>query len=147
VTDAEPASRSRAADPAPVVDPGLAEGRSRLLLYAGMATLFAGWLADAGVVAWGGTLLFGLAFVLNTAGKLSHYAALPIPGRHRLLLSASWVLLALAVVGLLIRFVHVRYGAGTGAVPAWLAIAGVGFGLLHMAAQSKFLPGGDGREE
>jgi hypothetical protein len=129
-----------AGEPTAPVDPGLAEGRSRLLLFAGMGVLAVGALVAEGSVVWAGVVAIALAFALNTAGKLVHYRGLSIPAGHKLRLSASWLALAATVVGALGTFAHTRYGAGDDGFLLPLALAGVGFALLHMAAQSKYLP-------
>ena len=122
------------------VNPSTAEGRSRALLFGGLAWLALGHLVDIGMVVWGGIAVVTGAFVLNTAGKLSHYRNLPIPPRNQLALTATWTLLGLSVVGLLVNFAYTRYGPGNGSYFWSLAIAGIGFALLHMAAQSSYLP-------
>ena len=122
------------------IDPSTAAGRSRVLLFGGMGWLALGSFVDMAVVFWGGVGIVTLAFVLNTAGKLVHYRDLSIPRSDWLKLSASWTLLALTVVGLLANYAYARYGSGGGSFFWTLAVAGVGFGLLHMAAQSSYLP-------
>ncbi|MFB6244074.1 MAG: hypothetical protein ABEH80_08220 [Halobaculum sp.] len=122
------------------VNPSTAEGRSRLLLFGGLTLLAVGHVVDTSLVVWGGVGVTVVAFALNTAGKLVHYRELPISSRDRLALSATWALLAVTVAGLLVNFAHTRYGSGDGAYFWSLAVAGVGFGLLHMAAQSTYLP-------
>lgn len=140
MTDNTDAPRQMCTESSPLIDPSTAEGRSRLLLFGGLALLSVGHLVELSTVALGGVATVALAFALNTAGKLVHYRRLPVPSRDRLILSVSWVLLAATVVGLLANFVYTRYGAGGGAYFWSLAVAGVGFGLLHMAAQSIYLP-------
>ncbi|MFB6156614.1 MAG: hypothetical protein ABEJ34_02075 [Haloferacaceae archaeon] len=127
-------------DESPTVSPGLAEGRSRLLLFAGLVGFAVGHLVDAPPVVWGGIALVAVAFAVNTAGKLTHYRRLSIPRGDRTKLAASWVLLAVTVVWLLAVYARARYGPGGGRFFWSLAAAGLGFGLLHMAAQSKYLP-------
>lgn len=122
------------------LDPGLAEGRSRLGLFVGMGVLAVGTMVEMSAVVFGGATLIGVAFALNTVGKLAHYWGLPIEVRDRVLLSISWLTLASTVVGLLATFVYARYGPGGGSFFWPLAVAGVGFGLLHMAAQGTYLP-------
>lgn len=122
------------------INPGTAEGRSRALLFGGLLWLALGHLVDMAIVIWGGVGIIAIAFVLNTAGKVVHYRALPIPSRDQLTLSVTWTLLAVTVVALLANFAHTRYGPGDGAYFWSLAAAGVGLGLLHMAAQSIYLP-------
>lgn len=129
------------------IDPSTAEGRSRLLLFGGLAWLAIGHLVDMSMIVWGGVGIVTAAFLLNTAGKVVHYRSLPIPSRNQLTLSVSWTLLAVTVVVLLANFTHTRYGAGDGAYFWSLAVAGVGFGLLHMAAQSMYLPESEVRPE
>ncbi|MFB6161656.1 MAG: hypothetical protein ABEJ61_10860 [Haloferacaceae archaeon] len=111
-----------------------------MLLFGGLGWLAIGHLVAMSLIVWGGVGIVAVAATLNTAGKLSHYRALPVPSRDRLALSATWTLLALTIVGLLATFAHGRYGSGGGAYFWSLAVAGVGFGLLHMAAQSIYLP-------
>lgn len=125
------------------VEPSTAEGRSQLLLFGGLGWLAIGHLVDAGVVVLGGVVIVTAAFSLNTAGKVVHYRSLPVSTRSRLLLTGTWVALASTVVGLLAIFARARYGAGDGAFFWSLAVAGIGFGLLHMAAQSSYLPGNE----
>lgn len=139
----EPARPSTDGDPLVNVDPSTAEGRSRLLLFGGLTSLAVGHLVETSLLIWAGVGIVGAAFALNTAGKLVHYRSLPIPSRDRLALSATWVLLTGSVVTLLANFAYTRYGAGDGAYFWPLAVAGVGFGLLHMAAQSTYLPAGE----
>lgn len=122
------------------INPSTAEGRSRALLFGGLTWLALGHLVDMGLIVWGGVAIVTVAFILNTAGKVVHYRELPIPSRDQLVLSATWGLLALTVVGLMANFAHTRYGSGDGAYFWSLAVAGIGFGLLHMAAQSSYLP-------
>lgn len=122
------------------ISPALAEGRSRLLLFGGMGTLGIAAVVDLSFVFWGGVAIVGLAFALNSAGKLSHYWGLSIPRNDRLKLSLSWLLLAVTVLALLANYGHARYGPGDGGFFWSLAVAGIGFGLLHMAAQSTYLP-------
>lgn len=83
MTDADPATRASAGDSRPRVDPGTAEGRSRILLFGGLGCLAVGNLVDASLVVWGGVGVVVLAFVLNTAGKLVHYGASPSRGATR----------------------------------------------------------------
>lgn len=128
------------------VDPNLAEGRSRLLLFGGMGGLAFGTLFDVAALFWIGVAAAALAFALNTAGKLTHYARLSIPRDARLGLSASWLALALAVVALLANYAYARYGPGEGSFFWALAVGALGFALLHMAAQSKLLPTTDDRD-
>lgn len=122
------------------IDPGLAEGRSRLILFAGLGFLAIGAIFGVTPVVWSGVVLVGGAFALNTAGKLKHYWELPIPFSDRLILSASWLFLAMTVVGFLVNYVYARYGSGEANFFWSLVVASVGFGLLHMAAQSMYLP-------
>ncbi|MFC7164731.1 hypothetical protein M0R89_21725 (plasmid) [Halorussus limi] len=136
----EPVSQSTGGGSIVNVNPSTAEGRSRVLLFGGLAWLALGHLVDIALVVWGGVGLIAVAFALNTAGKVVHYRSLSIPSRDHLTLSATWTLLAVTVVALLANFAHTRYGPGDGAYFWSLAVAGVGFGLLHMAAQSKYLP-------
>ncbi|RBI58704.1 hypothetical protein DMJ13_25505 [halophilic archaeon] len=93
-----------------------------------------------GLIVWGGVAIVTLGFLLNTSGKLVHYQRLSIPRGDQLKLSVSWLLLALTVVGLLTIYAYARYGSGEGSFFWTLAVAGIGFGLLHMAAQSLYLP-------
>ncbi|MDZ7746963.1 MAG: hypothetical protein U5K28_10820 [Halobacteriales archaeon] len=44
-------------------------------------------------------------------------------------------------------FVRTRYGSGDGAYFWSLAVAGIGFALLHMAAQSMYLPGSNEEQD
>jgi hypothetical protein len=134
-----------AEEPTAPVDPGLAEGRSRLLMFGGMGVLAVGALVAEGVVVWAGVVASALAFALITDGKLDHYRGLASPAGHELRLSASWLALAATVVGLLANFAYAEYGPGDGSFLLALAVAGVGFALLHMAAQSTYLPA-DGAE-
>lgn len=127
-----------------MINPSTAEGRSRVLLFGGLAWLAIGHFVDMSIIIWGGVGIIAIAFSLNTAGKVIHYRSLPIPSRDQLTLSATWTLLAVTVVGLLANFAHTRYGPGDGAYFWSLAVAGVGFGLLHMAAQSIYLPENEG---
>lgn len=136
----EPVSQSTDSGSIVYVDPSTAEGRSRVLLFGGLAWLALGHLVDMTIIIWGGVGIIAIAFVLNTTGKVVHYRSLSIPSRDQLTLSATWTLLAVTVVGLLANFAHTRYGPGDGSYFWSLAVAGVGFGLLHMAAQSKYLP-------
>ncbi|MFB6167332.1 MAG: hypothetical protein ABEJ43_00615 [Haloferacaceae archaeon] len=122
------------------VDPGLAEGRSRLLLFGGMGGLAIGTFLDVAALFWLGVAGVGVAFALNTAGKLVHYGRLAIPRRGRIGLSASWLALALTVVALLSNYAYARYGPGEGSFFWALAVGALGFALLHMAAQSTYLP-------
>jgi len=122
------------------VNPNTAEGRSRALLFGGLAWLALGHLVDIGMVIWGGVAIVTGGFILNTAGKIVHYRDLPIPTRNQLALTATWTFLGLSVVGLLVNFAYARYGPGDGSYFWSLAIAGIGFALLHMAAQSSYLP-------
>lgn len=125
------------------LDPSLAEGRSKLLLFASMGALGVGTTLAVGPVVWVGIVGIGVAFIVNTVGKLRHYAGLPLARERRLLLSASWLLLAAAVIGLLATYAYGRYGPGAGSYFWSLAAAGLGFGLLHVAAQGRYLPGRD----
>ena len=138
--DTEPVPQSTGDSSFANINPSMAEGRSQALLVGGLAWLALGHIVDMSIIVWGGVGIIAIAFILNTAGKAVHYRALPIPSRDQLTLSATWALLAVTVVGLLANFVHTRYGAGDGAYFWSLAVAGVGFGLLHMAAQSIYLP-------
>jgi hypothetical protein len=122
------------------IDPGLAEGRSRLLLFVGLGALGVGHLADAALAVWCGVAVVVAAFALNTAGKLAHYRGLSVPVSHRATLGGSWLLLAATVVGLLADYAYARYGPGDGAFFWSLAVAGVGFALLHLGAQATYLP-------
>lgn len=106
----------------------------------GMGWLAIGAMVKMALLVWGGVAIIGGAFALNTAGKLMHYHELPISGDEEVKLSLSWLLLGLTVVGLLVVFANARYGSGGGSYFWSLTVAGVGFGLLHMAAQSKYLP-------
>jgi hypothetical protein len=145
MTDTEPASRESASLAS--LDPGLAEGRSRLLLFVGLGALGVGHLVDASLAVWSGVAVVAAAFALNTAGKLTHYRTLPIPGAHRAALAASWLLLAACVVALLANYAAARFGGGDGGYFWALAVAGFGFGLLHVAAQSTYLPASEVSEE
>lgn len=143
MSDAEPAAQSSGGGSFMSVTPSIAEGRSRILLFGGLGGFAIGNAVSILPVVWGGLGVVVLAFGLNTAGKLSHYGELPIPLSDRVKLSASWVLLALTVVGLIANYAYTRYGPGGGDFFWSLAVAGIGFGLLHMAAQSKYLPEGE----
>lgn len=138
--DTEPVTQPSESDPLLNVNPSTAEGRSRIFLFGGMGWLAIGSVVDIALVVWGGVAIVGLAFGLNTAGKLAHYWKLPIQRSDRLKLSASWGLLTLTIIGLLINYAYTQYGPGEGSFFWALAVAGVGFGLLHMAAQSTYLP-------
>lgn len=111
-----------------------------MLLFGGLTLLALGHLVSIGTVIWGGIAVIVGAFLLNTAGKVVHYRGLSIPTRHRLALTATWGFLGLTVVGLLTNFAYSRYGPGDGSYFWSLAVAGVGFALLHMAVQSNYLP-------
>ncbi|WP_435195488.1 hypothetical protein [Natronomonas sp. EA1] len=131
----------------PWVDPALAEGRSKLLLFGGLGCLGVATLVNVAPVFWLGLVVVTLAFGLNTVGKLLHYRTLPVAARDRLVLSLSWVLLAGTVVTLLATFALARY-AGREPRFFWsLAVAGIGFGLLHMAAQSTLIPASVAKDE
>lgn len=147
MTDTDSLSQPSGNDSLMGIDPRLAEGRSRLLLFGGLGGLAIGNILNVPLAVWGGVGVITLAFVLNTAGKLIHYRELSIPRADRLKLAASWVLLALTVVSLLTNYAYTRYGPGEGTFFWALAVAGVGFGLLHMAAQSKYLPMTEGSTE
>jgi hypothetical protein len=121
------------------VDAGLVEGRSKLVLFVGMSGLVVGSFIEVSEVFLGSVSLVGIAFILNTIGKLHHYRALPIPTRSQLALAATWVLLAITALSLIGTYTIARFLGGQGSFFWPLAIAGVGFGLLHMAAQSRFL--------
>lgn len=138
----EPDSRSETTDlhSRPRIDPGTAEGRGRLLLMGGMGGFAIGTLADVAPVVWGGVCLIGVAFALQTAGKLVHYHDRPIPRSDEAKLAASWLLVAVTIGGLVANYAYARYGPGDGRYFYALAVAGIGFGLLHMAAQSAYLP-------
>ncbi|MFB6093011.1 MAG: hypothetical protein ABEK02_08385 [Haloquadratum sp.] len=125
------------------VDPGRAEGRSRLLLFAGLVPFALGHALRVPLAVWIGIAAVTVAFALNTAGKVVHYRRLPISRRDEAIAGATWVALALSVVGLLATYALARYGGGSGAFFWPLALAGVGFGLLHLAAQSTVLPADD----
>lgn len=122
-----------------VVDPGLAEGRSRLTLFVGVLGLAtATWISD-GRVAWASLAVIVVAFALNTAGKVRHYGECPIDRRQRGLLVATWTLQSLLAVAVLVQFVALRYGGGQGQYVWALAVGAIGFALLHRAAQSTYL--------
>lgn len=146
MTDTEPTTRSRGSDSADTgvsIDPRLTEGRSRLLLFAGLGGLALGTTVEAALVVWGSAIVIAAACVLNTAGKLIHYWGLPLPRSDRLALGASWLVLALTLVGVVVKYASARYGSGEGSFFWALAAGAVGFGLLHMAAQSNYLPDTD----
>lgn len=136
----DPTSTADSTGSLAAIDPGLAEGRSRIFLFVGMGGLGLGSLLEMAPAVWAGALLVLIAFSLNTVGKLTHYRELPVPPRQRLALAASWTLLALSAVGSLVVFVSSRYGPRQGSFFWPLAIAAVGFSLLHMGAQSTYLP-------
>lgn len=138
-TDTTRSSQPSGDDSLPNIDPSLAEGRGRLLLFGGMGWLAIGHAVDTALVVWGGVLIVTLAFGLNTAGKFVHYRERSLPRDHEVTLAASWGLLALTIVGLVTNYAYSRYGPGDGSFLWSLAVAGVGFGLLHMAAQSEYL--------
>lgn len=140
MTDTDPPSQLSEDDSFVSVDPRTTERRSRLLLFGGLGGLAIGNVLGTPLVTWGSVAILTLAFALNTAGKLVHYWDLSIPRADRLHLAASWTLLALTVVGLLMNYTYARYGPGNGSFFWALAVAGIGFGLLHLAAQSKYLP-------
>lgn len=132
-------SRAASTGGLPSVNPSTAEGRSRVALFGGLTLLALGHLVNVGTVVWGGIAVVIGAFILNTAGKIVHYRGQPIPPRNRLILTATWGLLGLTVVGLLMNFAYSRFGPGNGSYFWSLAVAGIGFALLHMAAQSNYL--------
>lgn len=140
MTETEPLTQPTDTDSKFRIDPCTAEGRSRLLLMGGMGWLAIGTLVDVALVVWGGVLIIAGAFALNTVGKLVHYRDLPISQADRVTLSATWLLLAATVVSLLTNYAYTRYGPGAGRYFWALAVAGIGFGLLYMAAQSLYLP-------
>ncbi|WP_435182066.1 hypothetical protein [Halorussus sp. AFM4] len=140
MTNTEPAARQSETDSHAYVNPSTAEGWSRLGLFFGMGFFAIGNLLEMVAVVWGGTAMIACAFILNTAGKLAHYWGLSISRAERVKLSASWLLLMLTVVGLLTNFSYARYGPGEPSFFWSFAVAGIGFGLLHMAAQTKYLP-------
>lgn len=123
--------------------PPLAEGWSRLALFAGLGLLAVGHLLGVPAVVWGSVAVLVVAFGLNTAAKLLHYRGLAVPRRDRLALATSWVLLAVTVLGVIVNYAYTRYGPGDGSFFWALGVAGFGFGLLHMAAQSTYLPDED----
>jgi len=129
------------------LNPSLAEGRSRIVLFVGMGGLALGTLFDATPVVWAGLVLILVAFALNTLGKLVHYRNLPISEVEQLVLSLSWLLLAASVLGVLAVFVAARYGPGGGSFFWPLADGSVGFSLLHMAAQGTYLPESEVQDE
>ncbi|MFB6308662.1 MAG: hypothetical protein ABEH35_04960 [Haloarculaceae archaeon] len=96
-------------------------------------------MLDSSLAVWGSLAVVTVAFALNTAGKLVHYYRLPVSRSARLQLSVSWVALAVTIVALLGTYALARYGSGDGAFFWSLALAGFGFGLLHMAIQSRCL--------
>lgn len=122
------------------LDPGLAEGRSKLALFVGLGGLGVGSIVHSKPVFLGSVTLVGFAFVLNTAGKLRHYWELQIPTGAQMKLSVSWLLLGGTVLALLGTYASARYLGGEGGYFWPLAVAGFGFGLLHMVAQSRCLP-------
>lgn len=148
---AEAASTDATADGSTVagnwIDPRFAEGRSRIVLFVGMGGLGLGTTFSLPAVSLGGIALIVVAFTLNTAGKLVHYGDLGLSLRRQAALVSSWCSLATAVVGLLATYALTRYWAFTGQYFWSLAVAAVGFGLLHMAAQSRYLPAGGSAEK
>lgn len=140
MTDAEAAGAAPDGGSVAGLTPGVAEGRSRLLLFAGAGVLAVGHLVEASLAVWIGVGVVAVAAALNTVGKLVHYRRLPVPRGDRRKLAASWLLVAATLVGLLANYAYARYGPGEGRFFWTLAVAGIGFGLLHMAAQSKYLP-------
>lgn len=133
-TDDEPARR---------IDPRFAEGRSRLVLFGGVWWLALGEAVGIGPVLWGGVAIVAAASAVNTAGKLARYRDLPIPTGDRLKLGATRTLLALALVGFLASYAHGRTDDGVVRLLWSSGLAGVGFGLLHVAARSLYLPAGE----
>ncbi|WP_227380964.1 hypothetical protein [Haladaptatus halobius] len=140
MTEPEPLSQPSGNDSLMSLNPSTAEGRSQILLFGGLGWLAIGNIVDIALIVWSGVAIVTLAFILNTSGKLVHYQQLSIPRSDRLKLSVSWLLLALTVVGLLTTYASARYSSGEGNFFWPLAVAGIGFGLLHMAAQSLYLP-------
>lgn len=130
-------------EPTPRIDPGFAEGRSRLVLFGGTGWLALGHLVDIAFVLWGGVAIVAGAFALNTAGKLVRYRVLSLPTADRLKLGATWVFLVAAAVGLLASYAHGRTDDGAVRLFWSSGLAGVGFGLLHVAARSLYLPSGE----
>ncbi|MFB6294090.1 MAG: hypothetical protein ABEH60_07505 [Halonotius sp.] len=123
-----------------LLDPELAEGRSRLLLFAGMGAFGIGTLLGMATAIVVGSAIIGSAFLLNTAGKLSHYRSLPIPQREKAILSGLWLALATTVLGALGTLLLSRYGSGSGAFFWPFTVGSIGFALLQMAAQGSYLP-------
>jgi len=138
--DTKPESRPGETNSIISINPSTAEGRSRAVLLGGMGWLALGSFLKMSFVFWGGVLIVSLAFLVNTAGKFVHYRELPITRGDRLKLTASWTLLSLTVLALILNYAITRYGPGNGDYFWSLAVAGIGFGLLHMAAQSMYLP-------
>ncbi|ELZ33952.1 hypothetical protein C474_03295 [Halogeometricum pallidum JCM 14848] len=137
-TDAVP--RTTDDEPARRIDPRFVEGRGRLVLFGGAWWLALGEAVGIAPVVWGGVVIVAGAFGLDTVGKLLRYRALPIPSADRLTLGATRTLLALAAVAVLAGYADGRYGGGGIRILRWLATAGVGCGLLHVAARSLYLP-------
>ena len=114
----------------------VAEGRSKLVLRVGLSGLAFGILVRYAPLVLASIVLAALGFGLHAAGRLGHYWTLAIPARRRRWLTATWVLLAASVVGLLATVTYARYGPGSGRLVWPLAIGTTGFGLLHLAARS-----------
>lgn len=138
-TSASPESRSPLRP-----DPSTAQGRSRLVLVLGMIGFGVGSLLDAKAVVWGSVTLVAIAFALNTAGKLVHYRELEIPHEKRVALATSWVLLSVAVVGLVADYAYFLYGPGSGDFFWPLGLVGLGLAVFHRKAQTEYLDDVDG---
>lgn len=123
-----------------LIDPGLAIGRSRLVLFVGMVGYGLGTFVSSMPVVLAGVVLVCLAFGLNTVGKLVHYHGLSIPGRERVLLGLSWVLLAATMVALVAHVAHARYSPGGAEYAPPLGVTALGFAAVHKLTQKLYTP-------
>lgn len=108
----------------------------------GMGALAVGVWLQTGLLAWGGAVVLGAAFVFSGAGKRLHYAELPLSERTQALLIGSWIALSIVVVAFLYAFLQARLGGGNSNF--WpLAIASGGLAAVHFGLQHQHLHGLD----
>ncbi|MDY6780754.1 MAG: hypothetical protein SV760_09505 [Halobacteria archaeon] len=88
---------------------GVAIGRSKLLLMAGLLVVGGGLFLGIPLVSWAGAGVVALSFCVNSYAKIVHYADIEIPGRGNVVLTTSWLLLSAFVVGIFVDYLYALY--------------------------------------
>lgn len=122
------------------MDVGRLFGWSRIGSVVGLGAITIGLGLSVVPLAWGGVGIVALAFMVNAATKIHRFRELPLAPDERTRLAFVWVLLVVALVGLITDAVLGRFRAGYEGYFWRLMIAVLGLLIVYRYLRRTYLP-------